>query len=422
MRFACAGTAFCRGLVVASSLLFLLARCGTPLHAGAARRQAPRVAMADPVGAPAGVRQVADASHPATFFVYVGTYTGASSRGIYLFRLDVATGALRPLGVAAVVANPAFLAVHPNHRFLYAVSEVTSLEEFQGGAVSAFALNPQTGALALLNQVSSGGAGPCHLVVDRRGQNVLVANYGSGSVAVLPLGEDGRLGQASTVVQHRGSSVHARQKGPHAHDVNVDAANRFAFASDLGLDKILIYRFDADRGKLAANDPPWVTLQPGSGPRHFCFHPSGRYAYVINELASTVTALEYDPSRGALEPIQTVTTLPADFHGDSTTAEIEVSPSGRFLYGSNRGHDSIVVFAIDAGTGKLSCVQHEPTRGKTPRNFALDPTGTYLLAANQESNSIVVLRIDPATGHLAPTGHLAEVPTPVCVKMVPVGR
>jgi 6-phosphogluconolactonase len=255
--------------------------------------------------------------------------------------------------------------------------------------------------------------------VDKTGRNVLVANYGSGSVACLPVKEDGRLAEASAFIQHTGSSVNPqRQQGPHAHSVNMSPDNRFAMVADLGLDEVLVYRFDPVKGSLAANDPPFAKVKPGSGPRHFAFHPGGKFAYVINELASTVTALAYDARRGILSEVQTVSTLPPGFTGTSTTAEVQVHPSGKFLYGSNRGHDSIAVFGIDARKGTLTPIEHVPTQGKTPRNFGIDPTGSYLLAANQSSDNVVVFRIDPQTGRLTPTGQVLEVGIPVCVKFV----
>jgi len=354
-----------------------------------------------------------------TVRVYVGTYTGKASKGIYLSRLNLATGELQPPEVAAEGKNPSFLALHPSRPLLYAIGEIGDFGGKKTGAVSAFSVEPQSGRLTLLNQQSSGGAGPCHLVVDRTGRCVLVANYSGGSVACLPIQDDGRLGEATSFVQHQGSSVNPkRQAGPHAHSINLDAANRFAFVADLGLDKVLIYRFDAGRGLLTPNAPPSVSLEPGAGPRHFAFHPSGRYAYVINELHSTVTAFGYNAQRGTLEPLQTISTLPEGFSGSNTTAEVQVHPSGRFLYGSNRGHHSIAAFAIDQQTGKLRPLGHESTQGKTPRNFGIDPTGAYLLAANQDTDNVVVFRIDATTGALCPAGHSIPVPTPVCVKMV----
>ena len=363
------------------------------------------------------------ATSPRELRVYIGTYTRGQSEGIYLSHLDLATGKLRAAELAAKVANPSFLAIHPGRPLLYAVGEMGNFQGKRAGAVSAFSVDPATGKLTLLNQQSSQGAGPCHLVVDPTGKNVLVANYGGGSIACLPIRRDGRLGEATSSIQHEGSSVDPRrQQGPHAHSMNLDAAGRFAFAADLGLDKILVYRLDAAKGKLAPNDPPWTRLAPGSGPRHFAFHPSGRYAYVINELSSTVTAFRYGAGRGVLGSLQTISTLPEGFDGRSTTAELQVHPSGRFLYGSNRGHDSIACYAIDGATGRLTCVGHESTQGKTPRNFRLDPTGSYLLAANQGTDNIVIFRIDTETGKLRPTGQSIAVSTPVCVKMVAPGR
>jgi 6-phosphogluconolactonase len=353
------------------------------------------------------------------YFVYIGTYTQKNSKGIYAYRMDSGTGKLDSMGLAAESTSPSFLAVHPSQRFLYAANEVGEYEGQKGGAVSAYAIDPSSGKLTLLNTVSSRGGGPCHLVVDKAGKNVLVANYGGGSVAVLPLAEDGRLREASAFIQHAGSSVNpSRQKGPHAHSINVSQDNRFAVAADLGLDELLVYRFDSAKGTLTPNDPPFTKVNPGAGPRHFAFHPGGRFAYVINEMQSTVTAFDYDAARGILKDSQTISTLPKDFQGENSTAEVQVEPKGRFLYGSNRGHHSIAIFAIDAKDGKLSSVGQVSTQGKTPRNFGIDPTGSYLLAANQDSGTIVVFRIDPKSGQLAPTGQVLDVGSPVCVKFV----
>jgi 6-phosphogluconolactonase len=351
--------------------------------------------------------------------VYFGTYTGAKSQGIYVSRLDLATGRLTEPELAGAVASPSYVAIHPNRQFLYSVNEVSTFQGQKTGAVSAFAIEAQTGKLTLLNQQSSGGGGPCHLSVDQTGKDVLVANYGGGSCAVLPIDKDGRLGSATAFIQHHGTSVNKqRQEGPHAHGIYLDARNRFAFVPDLGLDKVFIYKFDPAEGSLTANDPPFASLAAGSGPRHLAFHPTSPHAYVISEMLCTVTAFRYDPDRGSLEPIQTVSTLPAGQQvlSSFSTAEIEVHPSGRFLYGSNRGHHSIAVFAIDQPTGKLTPIQHEPTQGKTPRGFGIDPTGRYLLAGNQDSDNVVGFRIDPNTGRLSPTGQTVQVGSPVCVK------
>jgi len=354
-----------------------------------------------------------------TISVYIGTYTRGESQGIYLFHLDLATGALRPAGLAGETTNPSFLAVHPSRQFLYAVGEISGFGGKPTGAVSAFAIDPKSGKLTLLNQQSSGGPGPCHVSVDATGGNVLVANYSGGSVTCLPIRTDGRLDKATAFVQHQGSSIDpGRQKGPHAHSINLSPDNRFAFVADLGLDKVMVYRFDAGAGTLIAANPPWATLAPGAGPRHFAFHPDGRHAYVINELHSTVTALDYDPTSGALGTRQTISTLPDDFQEKNSTAEVQVHPSGKFLYGSNRGHDSIAVFAIDADTGRLTLVERESTQGQSPRNFGIDPTGKYLLAANQTTHNVVVFGIDAENGALQPTGHSVSVHSPVCVKMI----
>jgi 6-phosphogluconolactonase len=353
-------------------------------------------------------------------WVYVGTYTGQNSKGIYRFDLDLTSGRLTGGELVGEAIHPSFLAIHPSRRFLYAVGEVAESNGKPGGAVNAFAIDPKSGKLTLLNQQSSKGAGPCHLVVDREGKHVLTANYGGGSVCVLPIQADGRLGEATDFVQHHGSSVNPqRQEGPHAHSVNLDTAGRFAFVANLGLDRVFVYRVDSARGTLVPNDPPSIKLPPGAGPRHFAFHPTGRFAYVINELNSTVTVLTYDPDRGILKELQTASTLPLGFSADNTTAEVQVHPTGKFVYGSNRGHNSIAIFAVDPTSGALRPVGHQSHHIKTPRNFGIDPTGRYLLVANQDGNSVIVFRIDPRTGALAPTGSEQAVPTPVCIKMMP---
>ncbi|MDQ3815148.1 MAG: lactonase family protein [Armatimonadota bacterium] len=350
-------------------------------------------------------------------FVYIGTYSKGGSKGIYVYRMDATTGELTFTGQTAETQNPSFVVVHPTGRYLYAVSEVGKTNGKPGGAVSAFVIDPETGGLTLLNQQASQGTSPCHLSVDATGQLLTVANYSSGTVAALPVQEDGKLGEATSVKQHEGSSVNPqRQKEPHAHSCTIDAANRFAFAADLGVDKVFIYRVDPEKGELTPNDVPFVQVHPGAGPRHFDFHPSNRYGYVINEIDSTITAFDYNAEKGTLSEIQSISTLPADFSGKNSCADIHVHPSGKFLYGSNRGHDSIAIFSIDEATGRLTLVGHESTQGRTPRNFGLDPTGKFLVAANQDTNNIVAFRIDQETGRLTPTGQTIEVPAPVCVK------
>jgi 6-phosphogluconolactonase len=352
----------------------------------------------------------APANLPKTELVYVGSGT----KDIRVYRMDLDTGALTPTGDATPIAHPSFLTLSPDHRFLYSVTEGGSKNS---SSVSAFSLDRQSGKLAFINTQPSGGAGPCHVAVDATGKAVLAANYSSGSMAVFPVKEGGALGEMSAFFQGHGSGVNPeRQEGPHAHCVTIDPGNRFALLCDLGQDKVFVFKFDATNGSITPNDPPFASVKPGSGPRHITFHPNGRFAYLINEMASTLTAFEYDAGRGTLREFQTESTLPAGYTTPSTAAEVAVHPSGKFLYGSNRGHDSIVEFAVDGATGRLTLVGWCPTQGKTPRNFEIDPTGAFLLAANQDSNTIIVFRIDPNTGALAPAGQKIEVDTPMCVK------
>jgi 6-phosphogluconolactonase len=351
-------------------------------------------------------------------WAYFGTYTKQESKGIYAARLDPVSGALSEPALAAALSNPSFLCVHPAHTHLFAVSEISDFKAERSGAVSAFAIDRTDGALRLLNQQHSGGAGPCHISIDKEGKNVLVANYGSGSVAVLPVAADGHLLPPASVVQHSGSSIHPRrQTAPHPHCIRLDEEDRYAFVADLGLDQIVAYRFDAAEAYLSVN-PIVTAVAPGSGPRHFTLHPQRGFAYVINELTSTLTTFSYDQQSGDLREVQTVSTLPNDFTGTNLTAEVQVHPSGNFLYGSNRGHDTIAAFSVDQVTGKLSMIGYYSTRGRTPRHFGIDPTGNLLLVANQNSDCIVVLRIDQQTGILEPAASIAPVPSPVCVMFV----
>ena len=358
---------------------------------------------------------------PKEYFVYFGTYTKAKSKGIYRARLDTATGRLSAAEVAAECTDPAFLAVHPTERFLYAIDESSDPAKTPGRGVRAYSVDGRTGALTFLNEQTAGGAGPCHLTVDPDGKCVLVANYSGGSLAALPLSSDGRVGAPSAVVQHTGSSVNpTRQKGPHAHGIYVAPGKRFALSPDLGLDKILVYRFDAAKGALTPNSPPFATLAPGSGPRHLAFHPSGKFVYVINEMLCTMTAFSYDAQNGALKELQTTSTLPP---GETvkpgfSTAELIAHPNGKFLYGSNRGHNSITGFAINTVNGQLTQIENTLTMGKAPRHFAIDPTGTWLLAENQGSDTVVVFKIDADSGRLTATGQNLDVPVPVCAVFV----
>lgn len=355
----------------------------------------------------------------ATYTVYFGTTR--RGKGIYISRLDTATGKLSPPELVVETLNPSFLAVHPNRKFLYAVNETNTFQEQKSGSVSAFAIAQKTGRLTLQNQVASRGTPPGHLIVDRSARNVLVGNFGSGSVTVLPLRPDGSLAEASVSVQHSGSGANPkRQQGPHVESVNLSADNRFAIVTDLGQDKLFVYRFNLEKGSLSPNEPPYAAVHPGAGPRHFTFHPNGRFGYVINELDSTITAFGYDSSRGVLNELQTITTLPSDFTGNNSGAEVQVHPSGRFLYGSNRGHNSIAIFSIDPAKGTLAFVEHVSTQGKTPRHFGIDPSGSFLLAVNQDTDNIVVFRIDQQTGHLVPTGQMFEILAPTCVLFLPL--
>jgi 6-phosphogluconolactonase len=351
--------------------------------------------------------------------LYVGTYTSGSARageGIYIYRMNEKTAELSHFKTITGVADPSFLALDPKRRHLYSVNEVEQFESKPSGSVSAFSVDKKTGDLSFLNRQSTSGAAPCHLIVDEKGKHVLVANYTGGSVSVLPITDAGSLGMTTSLMQHKGSSVNKdRQTAPHAHCIVLDKSNDYALAVDLGLDKVLIYKFDAKTGKLVANDVPFVNVNPGDGPRHIAFHPDGKFAYVINELSNTIVAFRFDKGTGSLKHLQTFSTLPVGFTGKSWTAEVVISPSGKFLYGSNRGHDSIVSFAIDQKTGMLSLIEHVPTQGKHPRHFTIDPNEKFLLVANRDSDSIVSFHISEDTGRLEPTGHVTKVPRPVCL-------
>lgn len=357
------------------------------------------------------------------FFVYFGTYTGgkSKSKGIYRARLDAATGRLSPAELAIEARDPAFLAVHPKGGYLYALDERSDPKNSPGKGLMAYAIAPRTGQLTLLNEQTAGGPGPCHLAVDSQGRAVIVANYSGGSTVAVKLRPDGRLGEVGSVIQHSGKSVHPkRQTAPHAHVAAIAPDDTYVLVADLGLDQILAYRFDAARAEISPASPPFTKAAPGAGPRHLAFRRDGRYLYAINELNCTMTAYRYDRQRGALEEVQTVSTLPAGtaVAPGYSTAEVEVHPTGKFVYGSNRGHDSIAVFAIDEASGRLTQLETVPTQGKTPRHFAIDPTGKWLLAQNQNSDSVVVFGIDPKTGKLVPTGQSVEVPMPVCAVFV----
>lgn len=346
--------------------------------------------------------------------VYIGTYTRNKSKGIYAFRLSEADGKLTPLGLAAETTSPSFLALHPTGKFLYAVNEVGEFKGEKAGSVSAFSVDRATGKLTLLNVVSSKGGGPCHISIDPSGKTALIANYGGGSIASYAIDDNGRLSEAVTFIQHKGSSVNpARQREPHAHSINIDARRKRAVVADLGLDKLFFYNLDADKHTLTEGIS--INLPPGSGPRHYAAHPNGRYGYVINEMLLTIAAVDLTRTPPAI--FQSVSTIPEKVQPSYSTAEVVVHPNGKFLYGSNRGHDTIAAFSVDPKTGKLTAIGHTSTQGKTPRNFAIDPTGRFLIAANQDSDNIVVFRIE-ADGTLTPNGTSVEVGMPVCIRFL----
>lgn len=348
--------------------------------------------------------------------VFVGTYTeheGSESKGIYVYRMDPSSGELALERALEGIPNPSYLDFHPGQNFLYAVNESQDFAGGNGGGVSALSI--ESDAPSVLNQQPSHGTDPCHISVEQMGRFALVANYSSGSVVMFPIQADGRLGPAAEIVQHSGSSVHpGRQAGPHAHCILPDPTNRFAIAVDLGLDKFLVYEMDLERGKLKKHAE--VGVQAGAGPRHLTFHPKGKFAYLVNELNATLVGYRYHSEAGSFEELQTVPALPGDFTGENLCAAIKVSPDGKFLYASNRGHDSIVCFRIDENTGMLTYRSHTSTGGKEPRDFAIDPSGNFLLAANQKSHTIVTFKIDVESGDLSRTGHEVELSMPVCLK------
>lgn len=363
----------------------------------------------------------AGSSHAASSLVFFGTYTGSGSKGIYASTMDTQTGGLTEPQLVAETDNPSFVALHPSGKYLYAVNEIGNYDGTPWGSVSSFEILDAAGKLKWINTVSSRGGAPCHVVVDKAGKHVLVANYVGGNAAVFPVRADGGLAGASSEVRHTGSGVDkSRQEAPHAHSINLDAANTHAVVADLGLDKVMIYKYDAARGVLTPNEPPFVESNPGGGPRHFDFHPGGAHAFANNEMLSSVMAMRYDKESGALAEIVTLGTLPDQYFGSNSTAQTKVHPSGRFVYVSNRGHDSVAVFSFDAATGAMRQIQVEPTRGKTPRNFNITPDGRFLLAANQNSGSVNLFRIDLETGKLTPTALSLKVPNPVCVEFLPL--
>lgn len=379
---------------------------------------------------------VAQDSPKNKYLLFVGTYTEKDSKGIYAYRFDAASSELTSVGVAAETVNPSFLAIDPTDRFLYAVNEVQTYKGASTGAVSAFTIDRKSGKLSLLNQVASQGADPCYIAFDKTGKYALVANYTGGTVAAFPVQSDGHIGEASAVLHDTGTlgPNKERQDAPHSHWIEASAHNRSVYVSDLGLDRVLIYAFDAAKGTLTKGASPSsseksgapevgdffsASLAPGTGPRHAAFSKDGNFMYVLGELDSAVTVFAND-KKETFRSIQHISGLPAGFSGRNDAAEIVIHPNGKFLYTSNRGHDSIALFSIDPHTGALTAVDHFPTQGKAPRNFEIDPTGKLLFVANEDSDNIVVFRIDPGSGRLTPTGQVLHVPSPVCLEFVAV--
>ena len=343
--------------------------------------------------------------------LYVGTYTkGSPAEGIYYAELDLATGKFDNLTLVARSENPGFVAIHPQNNWLYA------LQSGGCGKVKAFSINIETQQLELLNTQPSGGAGPCHISLDSEGKYLLVANYASGSVAVFPIKDDGSLAPVTAQIQHHGASVTSRQQGPHAHSINLSPNNAYAYVADLGLDKIMIYKFDDQTGQLITNDPPFVQLKPGAGPRHLTFDAQGHFVYVINELDATITVFSYQAASGALIELQTIPTLPADVSGTNACAEVKIHPNNKFLYGSNRGHDSIVIYRIDQQNGQLTLVGFQTQGIDEPRHFNIDPSGQYCLIGNQDINNVALFAIDQTSGLLTPTSAKLDIGKPICIK------
>lgn len=358
-----------------------------------------------------------ECSADTTFRIYIGTYNSPKSQGIYRAEFDAETGKLSDPVLAVEAVDPSFLAIHPNKKFLYAVNEAGE------GSISAYSIDPKSGDLTFLNQQSSSGKAPCHLIVDKTGTHILEANYTGGNASVLSIGSDGKLGSRTGFVQHQPiTGTKGQKKVPLGHSINLDAAGHFAFVCDAGIDGVFIYRYDSAKGTLTPNVPSAGTVPPDAAPRHFAFHPSGKYAYAINEAALSISVFEYDAEIGGLTPTQVISTVPegVDRTGYST-AEVVVHPSGKFVYGSNRGHDTIAAFKVNPENGQLTSIgQQAAGTMKVPRNFNIDPTGTYALVEGQETDNIVVFRINQETGVFEPTGTTVSVGKPVCIKFFPL--
>jgi len=362
-----------------------------------------------------GRSRAAENAKPGSVLVYIGTYTGKKSQGIYVSHLDPATGSMSVPELAGEMINPSWVTIHPSRKFLYAAGE--GGQKGGGGAVAGFSIGAD-GKLTAINMQPPSGSGPCHLAIDQTGKTIVVSNYGDGSVASLLIAADGQLSPSAWVDKH--PALGEKQK-PHAHCTEFAPGNQFAVSCDAGIDRLYVYRFDAATGALTANNPPFATTAADTHPRHLTFSADGKFCYNIDEHSMSVTAFTFDAKAGVLKQIQSIPTLPAGQEGKGqSTAEIILHPSGKFLYGSNRGHDSIVAYSIDAQSGKLTLIGHTSTEGKTPRGFGVDPTGRWLIAGNQGSDSVVQFKIDQSTGALSPTGTKFEVGAPVCFKFLEV--
>jgi 6-phosphogluconolactonase len=355
--------------------------------------------------------------------VFFGTYTSGASKGIYSYKFDCKNGSLTPLSSTdKEIKNPSFLAIHPDGKHLYAVSEVGQVNGKPGGTLWCYSINQKNGKLTFVNKQDTGGSGPCHVSLDHSGKVALAANYDSGSIASFALKEDGSIAEATSKIQHQGSSIDPdRQSGPHAHSINASPDNHYVLVADLGLDKILTYKLDPKNATLQTAEIPFSKTPDGGGPRHLFFHPNENYVYVCNEMKSSVSAYKYSSEDGSMSLIQTISTLPAEIKGNST-AEIQIHQSGKFAYCSNRGHDSIAVFSIDEKTGKLSAQGHAKTLGSKPRHFCIDPSGSFIIACNQASDNIVIFKIDKESGALTQIGDTITLPSPVCVKFLEVNQ
>jgi 6-phosphogluconolactonase len=401
--------------------------CGLPAVAALAvviaipvwARHSDNAALASGTATNSGAAVHAKAADKGPFYLaYVGTYTTKQqSKGIYAYNFNPATGEFTSIGLVAETTDPSFVAVHPNGKYLYAVNEVGDFNGQKSGAISSFEIDRKSGKLKLLNQVSTHGAGPCYVSLDKDGRFVLVANYDGGSVTTFEIEPDGSLSLAKGFVQHSGSGADKeRQEGPHAHWIGVSPDNRYALVADLGLDDVLVYKFDDVQGKLTPNSPPYTQVKAGSGPRHLAFAPNGKFAYLVTEMASTVVAFSWNAEKGTLSTLQTLPMLPKDYNGVKEAAEITVHPNGKFVYASNRGSaNSIAAFKVDGAKGTLAPIGIFSTGGKIPRHFTIDPTGKFLIAANADSNNLVTFTIDESTGALTPTGKEVSVPSPQCI-------